>query len=66
LFVGSFEIKVEKLALMCFLGRWVGINRIITIKAKITNSIKNHDLSGKGALINGNSAQTVLYFFLLM
>jgi len=51
---------------MCFLGRWVGINRIITIKAKITNSIKNHDLSGKDALINGNSAQTVLYFFLLM
>jgi hypothetical protein len=32
----------------------------------MTSSIQNHDHSVEGDLANANSAQTVLYFFLLM
>jgi hypothetical protein len=38
----------------------------IANKEKELSSIQNHDHSVEGDLANANSAQTVLYFFLLM
>jgi hypothetical protein len=48
----------------CFRGE--DFFNISQSEKRIISSIQNHDHSVEGDLANANSAQTVLYFFLLM
>jgi hypothetical protein len=58
----SGQTKECKIGMCCFSAKNASLRRLVGSES----SIQNHDHSVEGDLANANSAQTVLYFFLLM